>query len=103
MESDETTEQGSRGWVSKGSRQCTRCREANKIQDLALDLQTVKLLKTDVLAASIKVHTLVQEGRGSQNQGQVISSWRANEVAFELRAEGRGRAGQTNKEWKALL
>lgn len=41
MESDETAEQGSRGWVSKGS----RGREAKEIEDLALDLQTVKLLK----------------------------------------------------------
>lgn len=101
MESDETAEQGSRGWVSKDSRQCTRGREAKEIEDLALDLQTVKLLKTGVLAASIKVRTLVQEGRGSQNQGQVMSSSRTNEVAFELGAEGRGRARQTNKEWKA--
>ena len=56
-----------------------------------------------MLAASIKVRPLVQEGRGSQNQGQVISSSRVNEVAFELRAEGRGSAGQTNKEWNAHL
>lgn len=45
MESDETAEQGSQGWVPKGSRQCTRGREAKEIEDLALDLQTVKLLK----------------------------------------------------------